>query len=283
MRSDDPREGYAAVERPKHPPPPPEPDTPRVGRTISGTVPTIRREDLRDELTALRARHENLLRATACAAHELRGRLHTAAGWLQVLADEQPTDHRALPRIERALASQARLLDDLVDALRFESGYRLSMNVERTSLDAIVRASVENVALPAARKSILLAMSPMRPIVVVGDPHRLDQAITNVLSNAVKFTEPGGSVAIDLDEVGEDAVLSVSDTGCGIASEHLETIFAMFSRLDERVEGVGVGLGVARQIVMQHGGALELESTPGVGTTVRIRIPRAGASQRTPA
>jgi len=152
--------------------------------------------------------------------------------------------------------------------------------------DAVVQAAVE-VVMPAAEAKaieITTAFEPRVPM-VNGDAERLQQAVWNLMSNAVKFTERGGHVDVELRHVGDSVALSVRDTGQGIAREFLPYVFDRFRQADasasRRHSGLGLGLALVRQIVELHGGTVSVASA-GVneGTTFEIRLPASSVSRR---
>jgi signal transduction histidine kinase len=124
---------------------------------------------------------------------------------------------------------------------------------------------------------------PDTPVLVPGERAKLRQAFLNLLSNAVKFTEAGGSVTVFLREESDSVVAEIADTGIGMTRADVEIALTPFGQVDSRLErkydGTGLGLPLAKSLVELHGGALEIESEKGVGTTVRVRLPREGAAE----
>jgi signal transduction histidine kinase len=125
------------------------------------------------------------------------------------------------------------------------------------------------------RHAVEIALADL-PLSVECDPARLEQVLTNLLTNAIKYSPGGGRIVVSADRVGGNAVVTVADTGLGIPPEDRERIFEPFRRGNagaQNVPGVGLGLSVARRIVRAHQGDIEVESQPGMGSTFRIRLP----------
>src|SRR6185312_28460 len=147
------------------------------------------------------------------------------------------------------------------------------------ALDDLVRERVSAHAEQFRARSIALthAVAPAR---VVGDPERLGQAVDNLLSNALRYTDPGGRVTVTLDARGSEATVTVADTGVGIAPEYLGRVFDRFWRAPgaraRAAEGSGVGLALVSELVRAHGGTVEVSSPPGDGTSFQVRLPLAG-------
>lgn len=173
---------------------------------------------------------------------------------------------------------QSQLIEDLLDVSRILQG-KLNLNRTPVDLRATIMGAMETVQLAAQAKSIRL-QAALEPNMgqVRGDATRLQQVIWNLLSNAVKFTPPGGQVNIHLEQLGNVAEITVSDTGKGIAPDFLAYIFDYFRQEDgsstRKFGGLGLGLAIARQLVELHGGTIEAQS-PGVeqGATFIIRLP----------
>ncbi len=215
-------------------------------------------------------------------AHEARQPLSAARAAFQLIR-QSPDDarrERACVVIDRQLARLARLFDDLVEAshLRLD---RASLHVEQIDLRRLVEEVVEGVRPHVTEKHQQLATHwPPDPVWLDGDPARLQQVVSNLLVNGIKYTGPNGRVAVDLARGPADAVLTVSDTGRGIGADVLPHIFEPFIRGDDAPgEGLGVGLAIARQFVELHGGTIRASSAgPGRGSEFVVTLParRAG-------
>jgi PAS domain S-box-containing protein len=250
------------------------------------------RKRIEAEREEARARAEAANRAKdefiALVSHELRNPLNSIIGWLDILR-RHPGDGSLIPHalniIERSARAQLQLTEDLLDAARIAGG-KLTLNVETVDLAAVARAAVD-VVRPAAEAKAILLSSHLQPDAgpVTGDPHRLQQVVWNLLSNAIKFTPKGGHVEISLRREGENARLTVSDTGKGIKPALLPYVFDRFRQDDGagggRHEGIGIGLSLARHLVELHGGAVEAESEgEGKGASFTVTLPlKSGAAR----
>ncbi|HUG52478.1 MAG TPA: ATP-binding protein, partial [Vicinamibacteria bacterium] len=218
----------------------------------------------------------------ATVSHELRTPLQAILGWsrlLQEVDDDPARRQRGLETIERNARAQAQLVDDILDASRLVAG---KMHVEWRAVDlaAVVRRVVDGFRPMAAARGVNLTLeAPRTPLVVGGDPDRLQQIAWNVVSNALKFTPAGGRVEATLAEEDGQAILGVADTGVGIAAEFLPYVFDRFRQADSSTTrahgGLGLGLALVRHLVEMHGGTVEAHS-PGAGRgavfTIRLRI-----------
>ncbi len=214
-------------------------------------------------------------------SHELRTPLAAMQNALDVVkkpeADEAQRA-KMLAILERNIRHQTRLIDDLLDLSRIMRG---KVEIARDPLDLReIASSLVDAAEPAARKS-RLALSlelPERPIRVTGDVVRLGQVISNLLTNAIKYTEEGGSITVAVRAAAADAVLVVRDTGIGMSAELLAHLFEPFRQgevsLARSTGGLGVGLAIARSLAELHGGRLEAASAGvGLGSEFTLRLP----------
>jgi signal transduction histidine kinase len=221
---------------------------------------------------AVRARDEFL----SIAAHELRTPLMTPLR-LQVdnLARTTPRDgpgRAALGRIDRSLRRLERLISELLDVARLSAG-RLKLDPSHFDLVALVAEVAER--WRDNREGAELRVSvPASPVVGTWDRLRIDQVVENLVSNAVKY---GRKQPIDVElEAGDgEALLRVRDRGIGIAAEALPRIFERFERVGEHRHygGFGLGLWIAQQAIMAHGGRIEVQSRPGEGSTFTVHLP----------
>jgi signal transduction histidine kinase len=171
----------------------------------------------------------------------------------------------------------ARLLDDLLDGSRVTRG-KIELQKKPLRLADVLAHALE-IAIPLveARRHTLHVAYPPDDLLVEGDLDRLAHVVGNLLSNAARYTPEGGAVGVTLARDGADAVVTVSDTGIGIAPEELDRVFVRFWRADaarsRATGGLGVGLAMVREIVDRHGGQVSVSSSPGQGTTFTVRIP----------
>jgi PAS domain S-box-containing protein len=216
----------------------------------------------------------------AVLSHELRSPLNPILGWAKILQmhklDETKTIE-ALASIERNAKAQAQLIDDLLDMARVLRG-KLTLNVASVNLLRAIESALDTVQTAAIAKSIQI-----QPILsdvgqVSGDAVRLQQIVWNLLSNAVKFTANGGRVEIRLEQVDNQAQITITDTGKGISPDFLPHIFESFRQEDASVTrrhgGLGLGLAIVYQLVEAHGGTITADSLgEGKGATFIVKLP----------
>ena len=245
---------------------------------------------MRDELGRVLTR-ERAARADAQAAnafkdeflamvsHELRTPLTGILGWVH-LAKEGKLDaeglERALVSIERSAGAQRRLIEDLLDATRGIKG-TMRLSAADVRLDAVVHAGIDAIR-PAAEEKHIDIEEHIDPVRLKGDADRLQQVVSNLVGNAVKFTPPGGRVTVAARQQGALAEITVCDTGDGIDPDLLPHVFDWFrqgnSSRTRRHSGLGLGLGIVRQLVELHGGTVRAESDGvGRGATFVVTLP----------
>jgi signal transduction histidine kinase/ActR/RegA family two-component response regulator len=280
---------------------------PDAGAPVTVTAPSLERaleeerearkraEAERDDLAAreLEARREaeaaNRMKDEflAVVSHELRTPLNAMLGWIQLLRSGSVPEarrSRALETIERAAKAQAQLVDDLLDVSRILSG-KLRIEARPVDLAAAVEAAVASTRGAAAAKEIRLEVE-LDPSgdPVMGDAQRLEQVVWNLVSNAIKFTPPGGNVRVRMKRSPTSVVIEVSDTGEGIEPSLLPHVFERFWQaegvMNRKHGGLGLGLTIVRHMAELHGGSVRAES-PGRGQgatfTVELPLPGCGA------
>jgi signal transduction histidine kinase/ActR/RegA family two-component response regulator len=222
----------------------------------------------------------------AMVSHELRTPLNSMLGWARLLlmgSLDATKTQRAIETIERNANAQTQLIEDLLDVSRIITG-KLRLDVQSFDLPTVVDAAVEAVAPAAHAKDIQLVSTLDRSVgTIVGDPHRLQQAVSNFLTNAIKFTQRGGRVAVRLARADASCIVTVEDSGQGIEPALLGQIFERFRQADMGTKrqhgGLGLGLAIARHITELHGGKVEAFSEGlGRGSTFRLSVPTAPVS-----
>lgn len=173
--------------------------------------------------------------------------------------------------MQRSIAQMDNLLSDFLDVASMEAG-RLRVTPARIDLAAVVAEEVDIHRPIAEARSINLTLETT-PLDIEADAKRVSRVVLNLLANALKFTPEGGRIDVRVTRDGDEAVISVSDTGPGIAETELEAIFERFSRLDAQVQGYGLGLYISRALVSAMGGKILVTSKPGEGATFCIRLP----------
>ncbi len=204
----------------------------------------------------------------AILGHELRNPLSAVQNAIAAARLDPSRRERALDIAHRQTAQLERLVDDLLEVARMTQG-RLTLQMARVSLaDIITRAVDATRWLVEARGHALVIRLPSDRITLDVDPARIEQVVANLLTNAAKFTEPGGRIEVLGERDGEEAVVRVRDTGSGIAPDMLPLVFDMFAQgqrtLDRAQGGLGIGLTVVRRVIELHGGRVEARSE-GVG------------------
>lgn len=216
----------------------------------------------------------------AVVSHELRSPLNAILGWARLLRTrelDKQTTNRALETIERNTQTQVQLIEDLLDVSRMIRG-DLQLTMAPVSLATLIEDTVTSMSLAAEAKQIQLCSTLNTNCQVLGDNSRLQQIITNLVTNAIKFTPKGGSIEISLQKNGSQAQIEVTDTGKGISQEFLPHIFDRFRRADSSTtrstDGLGLGLAIVSHLTRLHNGAVSA-SSPGVGqgATFTVMLP----------
>lgn len=217
----------------------------------------------------------------AIISHELRTPMTSILGWTRMLAlgglDEK-TRTEALDALERSTLAQAKLIEDLLDESRIAAG-KLRLDMRPMALRAVAETAV-SLARPAAEaKEIVLSLADgADKCEVIGDPARLQQAIGNLVANAIKFTPEGGQVVVRVQCAGASGIVEVKDNGRGIPATLLPHVFDRFRQGEgqptDRQSGLGLGLSITRHLVEMHGGSVDAESGgPGQGSTFTVGLP----------
>jgi PAS domain S-box-containing protein len=218
----------------------------------------------------------------ATVSHELRTPLTNIIGQVELLGDGDLGDlsaeqTRGVEAISRNSERLLTLINDLLTLGHFEKR-ALRLCREPTPVVGLVQDVLDQVRPAAVAKSVALVLHS-RPGcgTVVVDRHQLDRALLNLLTNAVKFTPAGGTVALHTRREGTDLVFTVADTGVGIPEDEQDRLFTQFFRSSVStrlaIQGTGLGLVIVKRIVEEHGGTIAIESVPDVGTTVTVRVP----------
>jgi heavy metal sensor kinase len=235
----------------------------------------------------LQAAVERQRQFTADASHELRTPLSVIAAHTELALSRERSSEDYQATIEtcwRASQRMKSLIDSLLLLARFDSGTP-SMNRDRVNLDSLIRECVELVEPLATARGIQIECQTV-PSPVWGDSDRLLQVITNLLTNAIRYNVDGGSIRVSNRVESESVVISVTDSGVGIAEDQLPRIFDRFYQVDKarsRAEGsCGLGLSICKTIVEAHGGTITATSQIAAGTTVQVRLP-IGDLNETPA
>jgi PAS domain S-box-containing protein len=248
------------------------------------TVETRLREAETALRQALRARDVFL----SVASHELRTPLQSLQlvvdGLIRTAEHASLADHvaRKLDLMRSQVQRLRLVIDNLLTVSRMSSG-GLSLAPDEIDLGRVVEEVASRLAPVAARAGVSLRIDLDPDLEGHWDPVRLEEIVANLLSNAIKFGR-GAPVDVTAEDRGAEVRLSVRDRGIGIAGDDVERIFDRFERAaaEQSYGGIGMGLWIVRQLVMAHGGAIEVDSTPGAGATFTVTLPRSGPSAEAP-
>ena len=235
---------------------------------------------LKEQTEALADLHRRKDEFLAMLSHELRNPLapiSNAVHLLRLGKNEEPLQQKACAIIERQLAQLTRLVDDLMEVSRITTG-RVQLRLERVIVSGIVERAVETARPLIDQLGHELTVSmPPHPIWLQADASRLEQVIVNLLNNAAKYTEEGGHIWLTVEEDGTECVLTVRDSGVGIAAELQPRIFDLFTQaersLDRSQGGLGIGLALVQRLVEMHGGKVAVVSILGQGSEFIVRLP----------
>jgi signal transduction histidine kinase len=262
-----------------------------VANLLAAAVERLRTESEREGLlaTTAAARTEAELASNAKSeflgmmSHELRTPLNAIGGYAQLLEDEVrgpiTAEQRAdLERIRRSQRHLLNVIENVLGFLKLGSG-RMRYDLQDFTVDAVVQESEELARPMMEAKHLRFAHTNMGgPLIVRADRPKLQQILVNLLSNATKFTDPGGDVSVESEGRGAIVHIRVADTGCGIPPDRLESVFQPFMQVEggrrRQVEGTGLGLSISRDLAVGMGGQLLAESQLGRGSTFTVVLPR---------
>jgi PAS domain S-box-containing protein len=247
--------------------------------------------------TALARKHvleEQRVRAEAEAAnrakdefisilsHELRTPLTVIMGWTEILSswhdtEDSETVNLALETIRRAVKTQLSLVDDLLDVSSIVSG-RVRLERAPINLVSIIKRAVDDITPTAVENGLTLEAFYDQPVICIdGDPLRIQQIVWNLISNAIKFTDAGGAVKVEVGVESENVTIRIVDNGRGIPADFLPNVFDRFSQVksgDKKLGGIGLGLAIVKHLVELHSGTIKVDSKGvGQGATFTVTLP----------
>ena len=217
----------------------------------------------------------------AMLSHELRNPLAAISVAVQAIQTEGPTPEeveQAASIIQRQVSGLERMVGDLLDVSRITCG-KFQLSRERVTLNTVLQDAIETTQnLMECRKHSFVVTTPSEPIWIDGDATRLEQVVSNLLSNASKYTDVEGQIWLTLEREGNEGIIRVKDTGTGIMQEMLPRIFEMFTQADRSLDrsqgGLGIGLTLTKRLVEMHGGKIEAFSEGvGQGSEFVVRLP----------
>ena len=243
-------------------------------------VANVRSMSLAEQMNQLYEEAKSAIQAKddffSAISHELRTPLTSITGWAALLlADpDAATIAEAARSIASSAALQAQLIDDLLDVSRIMTN-KFAITEAKIDLRDVIEDSVSGMRPIAAAKKISLRKQVEESLVIDGDPARLRQVLTNLLTNAIKFTPAGGLIETRLSRDASFGVIEVSDTGEGISADFLPYVFERRAQATERrFSGLGLGLAIVKHIVGLHRGSVEVRSEgAGKGATFTVRLP----------
>ncbi len=266
------------------------------GGQVIGFIKVLRnRTDLKGQIAGLNQRVSSLEQAEkrknsfiATLGHELRNPLSalvTAVELLRHFTPETDDSRFAFSSIDRQVTAMRRLIDDLLDVAGIRAG-KIELKKQCISLVDIIKAAMTTCRpIFDERTHELRLILSTGALTVEADPDRLQQVFVNLLQNAAKYTEHGGSVFVNLYAEGNEAIVKVEDTGIGISPEMLPRIFDLFTQAEfaSGRGGLGIGLSVVKDLVTLHGGSVQVLSDGlGKGSTFIVRLPLAGDGKNRP-
>jgi two-component system phosphate regulon sensor histidine kinase PhoR len=243
--------------------------------TVTGAVAVLR------DVTELRQTERLRRELTANVSHELRTPLTSIKGFAETLLDgamqDDVTCRRFLAIIDGETDRLVKLVDDLLDLSLLESK-RLTLELKPVDVSVLVAHTVDKLRPLAQTQRLTLHQSAPPGIVVSADADRLEQVLTNLVDNALKYTPEGGRVDVQVAAANGEIEVLVNDSGRGIGPEDLPHVFERFYRADRSRTrgsgGTGLGLAIAKHIVEAHGGRISVSSQPNAGTTFKVTLPR---------
>jgi len=249
----------------------------RQDKRVTGAVAMV------EDVTELRRLERVRTDFAANVSHELKTPLTSIKGFVETLLEggaiDNPTMARKFLRIIMMEADRlTRLINDILSITKMESG-KSEVSNERIQLDQMAEDIVEMLSIHAAEKQIeVTSNQPKEALYVWGNPDRVEQMLINLIENAIKYNQPGGTVRVSVYDTNDKIQLLVSDTGIGIDEKHIPRLFERFYRVDKgrsrSMGGTGLGLAIVKHIVVSMGGMIEVHSKLGEGTEFLVTLPK---------
>ena len=243
-----------------------------------------------NDVTRLR-KLENIRRDfVANVSHEIKTPITAIKGFVETLRDgaaKNPEDaERFLSIVQKHVERLEAIVEDLLSLSRIEKeGEKGELALEEHAICEVLAGAAQICEVKASAKNIPLELSCREDIRAKINPALLEQAVVNLIDNAVKYSEPGKPVRIEARAEGRGVAIRVQDQGCGIEKKHLERLFERFYRVDNgrsrKLGGTGLGLAIVKHIIQAHGGSVSVESRPGRGSTFSLSLPEHSKSRQT--
>jgi two-component system phosphate regulon sensor histidine kinase PhoR len=233
------------------------------------------------DITRMRQLEQMRQDFVANVSHELKTPITSIKGFVETLQDGADADPQARSRFLGIIAKQAEHLNAIVADLLLLSSVehqtrQHQITLETLPLRPVLESAIEVCNVQAAGKQIPVTVSCPEDLTARISPHLLEQAVTNLVENAIKYSEPGASVNVTATTEGPNVIIDVRDTGRGIEQRHLERLFERFYRVDKgrsrQLGGTGLGLSIVKHIALAHGGRITVKSTLGEGSTFRLHL-----------
>jgi len=210
--------------------------------------------------------------------HDLKGPLGAVLTGIELLQDQVKGQDKAqalLIRVESATRGVVNLIDEFLSARRIEEG-NLVLHPVEVNLTELLHKICDTYQSIAQSRKITFTINAADEIVAMVDPLSLERILGNLISNAFKFTQPGGAISVGLGQSANEVTFSVEDSGSGMEPAEVKRIFERFSRLDrhQQLSGTGLGLFVVKSLVSAHGGGIEVASKLGTGSRISVNLPR---------
>ena len=226
------------------------------------------------DISQEKALEDQKSRFIATASHELRTPITNLRTRLYLVQHQPERMRDHLQVMNDVVLRMQGLVEDLLDQSRFERGM-IRLELDRILLQELIANVVRTQYAEADSRNISLTLDLVhQPQYILGDAGRLEQVLTNLLTNSLYYTPERGSVQVRLEANEDTATISVCDTGVGIAPEHLDHVFEAFVRANDQFKGTGLGLSIAKQIIDMHGGEIRVESEPGRGSCFYVTLKR---------
>jgi two-component system phosphate regulon sensor histidine kinase PhoR len=235
-----------------------------------------------DEITQVRQLQSVRRHFVANVSHELRTPITAIRGFIETLREGAVDDPERAARFLQIVSDQAQRLSKIIEDLLALSRIEQESDQEavsrvRTCLADVLHAAARDCEVQAAERNVAVQIDCPDSLTASVSPHLLEQAVANLLDNAIKYSDEGAGVEVRARTEEGDVLIDVRDRGCGIPPEHLPRIFERFYCVDKarsrKLGGTGLGLAIVKHIARAHAGSLSVESQPGVGSTFTIRLP----------